>query len=98
MRSNLWGLILASAFLHIGFSSPGNASDVSERFETALAKACEAQESQETCSCYAKRVTEKYDDTELVSIFNLLQDQEANSMFLVIHAKDGQYCAQQVNQ
>jgi len=92
MKVNLWGLLIGIAILPGGTNSPAQASATSEEFEKALRQACEAQETTEMCSCYAKRVTQQYEDKQLISIFNLLKDSEANDMFLVIHSQIGMNC------
>ena len=92
MKFSLRILLLAAAVVPIGLNLAGNASETSEIFEAALSKACEAQETPEMCSCYAKKVTSRYNDNQLVAIFNLLKDTEANDMFLVIHSQVGMNC------
>jgi hypothetical protein len=92
MNVSLWGLLLANALLPIALNSSAQASETSDQFEAALAKACEAQETPEMCSCYAKEVTSQYNDNQLVSFFNLLKDREANDMFLVIQSQVGMNC------
>ena len=92
MKFSLRVLLLAAAVVPIGLNLAGNASETSEIFEAALSNACEAQETTEMCSCYAKKVTSQYNDNQLVAIFNLLKDTEANDMFLVIHSQVGMNC------
>ena len=92
MKISLRVLLLSAAVVPIGLNLAGNASETSEKFEAALTTACEAQETPEMCSCYAKEVTSQYNDNQLVSIFNLLKDREANDMFLVIHSQVGMNC------
>ena len=92
MKISLRVLLLAAAVIPIGLNLAGNASETSEKFEAALTTACEAQETPEMCSCYAKQVTSQYNDKQLVAIFNLLKDTEANDMFLVIHSQIGKNC------
>ena len=92
MKFSLRLLVLAAAVVPIGLNLAVNASETSEKFEAALTKACEAQETTEMCSCYGKKVTSQYNDNQLVAIFNLLKDTEANDMFLVIHSQVGMNC------
>ena len=92
MKFSLRVLLLAAAVVPIGLNLAGNASETSEIFEAALSNACEAQETTEMCSCYAKKVTSQYNDKQLVAIFNLLKDSEANDMFLVVHSQIGMTC------
>ena len=92
MKISLRVLLLAATVVPIGLNLSANASETSERFEAALTTACEAQETPEMCSCYAKQVTSQYNDKQLVAIFNLLKDTEANDMFLVIHSQIGKNC------
>ena len=92
MKISLRVLLLAAAVVPIGVNFSANASETSEKFEAALTTACEAQETPEMCSCYAKQVTSQYNDKQLVAIFNLLKDTEANDMFLVIHSQIGMDC------
>ena len=92
MKFSLRVLLLAAAVVPIGLNLAGNASETSETFQAALSKACEAQEAPEMCSCYAREVTSQYNDNQLVAIFNLLKDTEANDMFLVIHSQVGMNC------
>ena len=92
MKFSLRVLLLAAAVVPIGLNLAGNASETSDQFEAALTTACEAQEMPEMCSCYAKQVTSQYNDNQLVAIFNLLKDTEANDMFLVIHSQIGMNC------
>ena len=92
MKSALRTLLPVLALVPMGMIHQVRASETSQKFESMLDEACQAQESVERCSCYAKRVTEQYNDQELVNIFNLMKDQEANSMFLVVHANIGRSC------
>ena len=92
MKNRFWSLVLGVGLLPAGVSFPALASEISDKFESALATACEAQESAEMCSCYAKEVTSQYDDRQLVAILKLLKDREANDMFLVVHSKVGMNC------
>ena len=92
MKLSLRVLLLAAAVVPVGLNLAGYASETSETFEAALSKACEAQEGPEMCSCYSKKVTSQYNDNQLVAIFNLLKDTEANDMFLVIHSQIGMSC------
>ena len=92
MRNRLWSLVLGAGLLPAGVSFPALASEISDKFESALARACEAQESVEMCSCYAGKITSQYDDRQLVAILKLLKDKEANDMFLVIHSQVGMNC------
>ena len=80
--------ILAFATL----SLPAYASEVSERFQSELERACAQVDSPEVCACYAKSVTERYDDGQLRVIFQLLKNKEANQMFVVTHAVEGRAC------
>jgi hypothetical protein len=92
MHIRSWSILTAFSLLSLGGNLAAFSSEVSDQFEAALAKACEAQETPEMCSCYAKEVTSQYNDNQLVSIFNLLKDREANDMFLVIHSQVGMNC------
>ena len=67
-------------------------SEVSETFQSKLEKACLELDSPGVCSCYAKSVTEQYNDAQLITIFELLRDKEANQMFLVVHEEQGRAC------
>ena len=92
MNLSLRFVLLAAAVVPIGLNLPSYGSETSETFQGALSKACEAQETPEICSCYSKKVTSQYNDNQLVAIFNLLKDTEANDMFLVIHSQIGMDC------
>ena len=71
---------------------PALASEVSEKFQAQLEDACLKVDTPEVCSCYAKSVTQRYDDGQLVVIFNLLKNKQANRMFLITHAVEGRAC------
>ena len=92
MRNRFWSLVLGAGLLPVGGSLPVLGSEISDQFESALATACEEQESAAMCSCYAKEVTSGYNDKQLVAIMNLLKDREANDMFLVVHSQVGMEC------
>ena len=83
----LIGVTAASAL-----SSAALASEVSEKFQAELETACLQVDTPEVCTCYAKSVTQRYDDGQLVTIFNLLKNKEANQMFLITHAVEGRAC------
>jgi len=89
-------LLFAIALVPLSVNQHALGSETSQKFESMLDEACKAQESPEMCSCYAKRVTAEYNDEELVSIYNLLKDQEANNMFLVVHGKVGRSCKETI--
>ena len=92
MHIKSWSILTAFSLLSLGGNLAAFSSEVSDQFEAALAKACEAQETPEMGSCDAKEGTSQYNDNQLVSIFNLLKDREANDMFLVIHSQVGMNC------
>ena len=71
---------------------PALASEVSEKFQAQLEDACLKVDTPEVCSCYAKSVTKRYDDAQLLAIFNLMKNKEANQMFMVTHAGEGRAC------
>ena len=85
--SSLIGAIALSAL-----GSPALGSEVSEKFQAQLEDACLKVDTQAVCSCYAESVTQRYDDGQLVAIFNLLKNKEANRMFMVTHAVEGRAC------
>ena len=71
---------------------PALASEVSDKFQAQLEAACLKVDTSEVCSCYAKSVTQRYDDAQLLAIFNLMKNKEANQMFMVTHAGEGRAC------
>ena len=73
-------------------SMPALSSQVSERFHAELESSCLKIDSPEVCACYAKSVTDRYDDGQLVAIYNLLSNKEAKQMFLVAHSVEGRAC------
>ena len=83
---------LVGAMAFSVFGSPGLASEVSEKFQAQLEDACLKVDSPEVCTCYSKSVTARYDDGQLLAIFNLLKNKEANQMFLITHAVEGRAC------
>ena len=88
IRFSSWiGAIALSAF-----ATPVLGSEVSEKFQAQLEDACLKVDTQAVCSCYAESVTRRYDDGQLVAIFKLLKNKEANQMFLVTHAVEGRAC------
>ena len=74
------------------FAIPALGSEVSEKFQAQLEDACLKVDTQAVCSCYAESVTQRYDDGQLVAIFKLLKNKEANQMFLITHAVEGRAC------
>ena len=92
MNKRFWSILTACSLVPLGGNLPAFSSEISDQFESALATACEAQETPEMCSCYANEVTSQYNDKQLVAIMNLLKDREANDMFLVIHSQVGMEC------
>ena len=74
------------------FATPALGSEVSEKFQAQLEGACLKVDTQAVCSCYAESVTQRYDDGQLVAIFKLLKNKEANQMFLITHAVEGRAC------
>ena len=72
--------------------SPAFGSELSEKFQAELERACAQVDTPEVCSCYAKSVTARYDDRQLLVIFKLLKNKEANQMFMVTHAGEGRAC------
>ena len=87
---SLVSLLIAS--VPIIFTPLAFGSEVSDTFQLKLEKACLELESSDVCSCYAKSVTERYNDAQLITIFELLRDKEANKMFLVVHEEYGRAC------
>ncbi len=81
------GVFVASAI-----GAPSFASQVSDKFQAELKRACGQVDTPEVCACYAKSVTARYDDGQLVAIFNLLKNKEANQMFMITHAGEGRAC------
>ena len=90
MRRFVWLLIASTPIL---FTPLALGSEVSDAFQLKLEKACLELESPDVCSCYAKSVTERYNDAQLITIFELLRDKEANKMFLVVHEDYGRVCS-----
>jgi hypothetical protein len=85
-------------FSFVGFialsalGTPSFGSEVSDKFQAELERACGQVDSSEVCACYAKSVTERYNDAQLLAIFNLLKNKEANRMFMITHAVEGRAC------
>ena len=92
MTNRFWSILTACSLVPLAGNLPAFSSEISDQFESALATACEAQETPEMCSCYANEVTSQYNDKQLVAMFKLLKDREANDMFLVIHSQVGMKC------
>ena len=68
------------------------ASPTSEKFQSQLEEACLKIDSPAACQCYARRVTSRYNDQQLLAIFKLLKNKEASQMFMVTHAVEGRAC------
>ena len=81
-------LLLGLPFL----AAPGLSSEVSENFQAKLEKACLKIDSPKNCSCWSRSVTQRYDDGQLMKIFQLMKNAQANQMFMVTHSVEGRIC------
>lgn len=88
----LWLFLICSAALPL----PGHASKTNDLFREKLEKACLKIDQKVICECYSRAVASRYGDQQLASIIQLLQDKEAQQMFLVIHANEAIACRSRV--
>ena len=86
-RISLFVFLAAQAFM-----SPAFSGEISEKFQASLQEACLKIDTAKNCSCWAKSVTERYDDGQLVAITKLLRNPQANQMFMVTHSVEGRIC------
>lgn len=73
---------------------------VSAKFQARLYEACVKVEKTtdfSSCKCYSSQVTKRYNDVQLISIYNLLKIPEANRMFVVSHSPEGIACRSKVS-
>ncbi len=73
---------------------------VSAKFEARLYEACikvEKTTDFSSCKWYASQVTKRYNDVQLISIYNLLKIPDANRMFIVSHSPEGIACRSKVS-
>lgn len=73
---------------------------VSAKFQARLYEACvkvEKTTDLSSCKCYSSQVTKRYNDVQLISIYNLLKIPEANRMFVVAHSPEGIACRSKVS-
>ena len=73
---------------------------VSAKFQARLYEACvkiEKTTDPSSCKCYSSQVTKRYNDVQLISIYNLLKIPEANKMFVVVHSPEGIACRSKVS-
>ena len=79
--------LLASAF-HV------NASELADKFQSELKRACLKVDTPEVCQCFARKVTARYDDGQLLALLRLLKprNKEVNQMFMVTHSVEGRSC------
>ena len=73
---------------------------VSAKFQARLYEACikiEKTTDLSSCKCYSSQVTRRYNDVQLISIYNLLKIPEANKMFVVAHSPEGIACRSKVS-
>lgn len=73
---------------------------VSAKFQARLYEACikvEKTTDFSSCKCYSSQVTKRYNDVQLISIYNLLKIPDANRMFVVAHSPEGIACRSKVS-
>jgi len=73
---------------------------VSGNFQAKLYEACVKigkMTDLSSCKCYSSQVTKRYNDVQLISIYNLLKIPEANKMFVVAHSPEGIACRSKVS-
>ncbi len=73
---------------------------VSAKFEARFYEDCikvEKTTDFSSCKCYASQVTKRYNDVQLISIYNLLKIPDANRMFIVSHSPEGIACRSKVS-
>ena len=81
--------------LNISFLIGQVNESVSAKFQARLYEACvkiEKSTDLSSCKCYSSQVTKRYNDVQLITIYNLLKIPEANKMFMVAHSPEGIAC------
>jgi len=75
-------------------SAPANASELADKFKAELKRACLKVDTPEACQCFARKVTARYDDGQLLALLKLLKprNKEVNQMFMVTHSVEGRSC------
>ena len=75
-------------------ASHANASELAGKFQSELMRACLKVDTPEVCQCFARKVTARYDDGQLLALLRLLKprNKEVNQMFMVTHSVEGRSC------
>jgi len=93
-------VLVINAILSAHFLLGQTNQSVSDKFEARLYEACikvEKTTDFSSCKCYASQVTKRYNDVQLISIYNLLKIPDANRMFIVSHSPEGIACRSKVS-
>jgi len=93
-------VLIINAILSAHFLLGQTNQSVSAKFEARLYEACikvEKTTDFSSCKCYASQVTKRYNDVQLITIYNLLKIPDANKMFVVSHSPEGIACRSKVS-